>query len=135
MKHSIDLSHSDPSILSGHLKMGGSNPHGVEINANNRYLTLNGKPWLPVMGEFHFSRYPSQLWRQELLKMKAGGIRIAASYIFWIHHEEIEGETIWTGNCDLHRFISCVLSWGCMPTRASVRGRTANAAMGVSRIG
>jgi beta-galactosidase len=112
MKHIADLSRPDLSILSGYLKMGGCNPRGVEINANSRYLTLNGNPWLPVMGEFHFSRYPNQLWRQELLKMKAGGITIAATYIFWIHHEEIEGEYRWTGDCDMRRFISLCADLG-----------------------
>ena len=28
------------------------------------------------MGEFHFARYPENEWRDELLKMKAGGIDI-----------------------------------------------------------
>ena len=35
-----------------------------------QYLTKDGKPWLPVMGEFHFSRYPHCYWREELEKMK-----------------------------------------------------------------
>ena len=56
----IDLTNLDMSVLSGYLKMGGTSPQGVEINANNRYLTLAGKPWLPVMGEFYFARYPNQ---------------------------------------------------------------------------
>lgn len=102
----IDLTNPDLTIHSGHLQMGGTNPAGVEINANNRYLTLDRKPWLPVMGEFHFSRYPSQGWRDELLKMKANGIQIAATYTFWIHHEEIEGQFIWSGDRDLRRFIT-----------------------------
>jgi beta-galactosidase len=105
MNLKIDLTQPEQPILSGHLKMGGSNPSGVEICANNRYLTLGGQPWLPVMGEFHYSRYPAGDWREELLKMKAGGITVAASYVFWIHHEEIEGEFIWTGDKDLRRFI------------------------------
>jgi hypothetical protein len=112
MKLFADLSCPDLSVLSGHLKMGGSNPQGVEINANSRYLTMNGKPWLGVMGEFHFSRYPNQLWRQELLKMKAGGITIVAAYIFWIHHEEIEGEFHWAGDRDLRRFIAMCADLG-----------------------
>ena len=105
MKYFIDLSKPDLSLLTGHLKMGGQNPQGLEIQANSRYLILGGKPWLPVMGEFHFSRYPSQDWRDELLKMKAGGITILAAYIFWIHHEEIEGDFQWSGDNDLRRFI------------------------------
>jgi len=48
-------------------------PDGQVIRANSQYLTLDGKPWIPVMGEFHFSRYPAEEWEQEILKMKAAG--------------------------------------------------------------
>ena len=112
MYHSIDLTDLHDYLLSGHLKMGGVNPAGIEINANSRYLTLGGQPWLPVMGEFHFSRYPHAFWREEMLKMKAGGITIVATYIFWIHHEEIEEEFDWTENRDLHRFIQLCAELG-----------------------
>ena len=27
---------------------------------NSEYLTCNGSPILPIMGEFHFSRYPEK---------------------------------------------------------------------------
>jgi hypothetical protein len=94
-----------PEVLSGHLKMGGTNPDGVEINANSRYLTRGGKPWLPVMGEFHFSRYPASQWEDEILKMKSCGIQIVATYFFWIHHEEEEGKFVWTGDRDVRHFI------------------------------
>lgn len=66
---SIDLTSPDLSFLSGHLRLGGTNPQGVAIGANSRYLILGGQPWLPVMGEFHFSRYPRAEWRDELLKL------------------------------------------------------------------
>jgi beta-galactosidase len=79
-------------------------PSGDLIGLNNRFLTLNGKPWLPVMGEFHFSRYPASRWEEEILKMKAAGVNIVATYVFWIHHEEIEGKFDWTGQRDLHAF-------------------------------
>src|SRR4051812_8993117 len=93
---SIDLSQPIPPLLAGHLKMGGKNSAGVEINANSRYLTLGGKPWVPVMGEFHFTRYPHEEWERELLKMKAGGITLVSTYVFWIHHEEVQGQFDWT---------------------------------------
>jgi hypothetical protein len=38
--------------------------------------------------------------------MKAGGITIISSYVFWVHHEENEGEFNFTGDRDLRRFIS-----------------------------
>jgi len=37
--------------------------------------------------------------------MKAGGIDILATYVFWIHHEEIEGDFDWSGQRDLRRFV------------------------------
>ena len=54
----------------------------------NKYLTKDGKPWFPVMGEIHFSRYRVDLWEESLRKMKAGGLSIASVYVIWIHHEE-----------------------------------------------
>lgn len=104
LSQSIDLSHSDLIVRSGHLKMGGTNPDEVEINVNNRYLTLGGKPWLPVMGEFHFSRFPRAQWEEQLLKMKAGGVDVVATYVIWIHHEEVQGVWDWSGNKDLRAF-------------------------------
>ncbi|MEY4384790.1 MAG: hypothetical protein RLY20_73 [Verrucomicrobiota bacterium] len=91
---------------SSHFKLGSnSNPLGHKISVNSQCLLLNGQPWTPVMGEFHFSRYPHNEWREELLKMKAGGVDVVATYFFWIHHEEIEGEWNWSGDRDLRKFI------------------------------
>ena len=85
---------------------GGSSlsPSGHSIGLNDRYLTRDGKPWLPVMGEFHFSRYPEDGWEEEILKMKAGGVQIVSTYIFWNHIEEVKGVFDWTGQRDLRRF-------------------------------
>src|SRR3984957_6330132 len=101
----IDASAAVPPPESAYLKMGGRSSGGHEIRVNSRYLTLDGKPWLPVMGEFHFSRFPEKYWEEEILKMKAGGIQIISTYIFWIHHEEVEGQFYWTGQRDLRRFV------------------------------
>ena len=43
--------------------------------ANGYFLTRDGKPWYPVMGEIHFSRLKESLWRDAVAKMKAGGMR------------------------------------------------------------
>lgn len=80
-------------------------PAGTTLTIDARTFRLNGTPWTPVMGEFHYARYPENEWRGELLKMKAGGIDIVATYVFWIHHEEIEGQWEWAGNKSLHRFV------------------------------
>ena len=81
-------------------------PDGSTIGINNQYLTLDGKPWLPVMGEFHFTRVPQRYWKEELQKMKAAGVDIVSTYIFWNHHEEHEGHFVWTQNRDLRAFVT-----------------------------
>ena len=81
-----------------------TNPAGVTIGLNSRYLTWNGEPWLPVMGEFHFSRFPRAQWEEEILKMKASGVNIVSTYVIWIHHEEVKGKFDWSGERDLRAF-------------------------------
>ena len=95
----------DEPLLINHLNMGGKNPKGEEINVTSRYFTRNGKPWIGVMGEFHFSRYSKENWHRELAKMKAGGITIVSTYLFWIYHEEIEGKMDFGGDNDIRAFI------------------------------
>lgn len=92
-------------LLRRHLRMGGANPAGIRLDLTNRYLTRAGRPVLPVMGEFHFSRCDAAAWPAELAKMKAGGVTIAATYLFWIHHEEVEGARCFAGNLDIRRFV------------------------------
>ena len=95
-------------ILSGHLRMGGTNPQGEEISVNSRYISLGGKPVIPVMGEYHFCRDKQENWAKELAKIKAGGVNIVATYLFWIYHEEIEGEFDFSGDLDIRAFVeSC----------------------------
>lgn len=97
---------SPPPAQSGHFLMGTSmRPDGTTLTLDNYSLLLDGKPWTPVMGEFHYSRYPENEWREELLKMKAGGIDIVATYVFWIYHEEIEDQWDWSGNRNLRKFV------------------------------
>ena len=72
---------------------------------NNLYLEEGGIPQLPVMGEIHYNRMDSRYWRDALLKMKASGIDIVATYCIWSLHEEFEGELSWEGHLNLRRFI------------------------------
>jgi hypothetical protein len=92
--------------LTADFKMGDARrPDSATITLDACSLLLDGKRWTPVMGEFHFSRYPENEWREELLKMKAGGVDIVSTYVFWIHHEEIEGQFDWSGSRNLRHFI------------------------------
>lgn len=102
---SVDATAPAPALETGYLKMGqGFSPSGGTIGINNRYLTLDGRPWMPTMGEFHYTRFPADGWEEQLAKMKAAGIDIVATYIIWNHHEEVAGAFTWTGDRDLRRF-------------------------------
>lgn len=103
--YSVDASQVSTQIISGQLKMGNSGPSGKELLANNRYMTLGGKAIIPVMGEVHYSRIPKNQWEDVILKMKACGINIVATYVLWIHHEEIEGQFDWSDNKDFRAFV------------------------------
>lgn len=76
------------------------------------FLTKNGQAWFPIMGEFHYSRYPQKFWRESLLKMKAGGVNIVSSYVIWIHHEEEKGVWDWSGQKDLRAFVQQIKECG-----------------------
>lgn len=110
--YQIDAPEKWISIRSEHIKMGGMAPDGSSIEVNNFYMLRNGMPIIPIMGEFHYSRYPANQWEQEILKIKAGGINVVATYVFWNLHEEIEGEWNWTGNRNLRQFIRICQRYG-----------------------
>lgn len=93
------------TILRNHLNMGGENPEGERIDVTSLYFERGGKPWVGVMGEYHFSRDEKENWYEELCKMKAGGITVAATYLFWIYHEEEEGVFTFKGNRDIRSFV------------------------------
>ena len=85
---------------------------GQTLTVNSRYLMLNGKPWLPVMGEFHYSRMPVSEWEPEILKMKAAGVQIISTYVFWNHQEEVEGHFDWSGRRNLRHFVELCAKHG-----------------------
>ena len=108
----IDASAPIPPPETSFLHMGGTSPNGHSLQINSRYLVLNGEPWLPVMGELHYSRLPESEWEDEILKMKSAGVNVISTYVFWIHHEEIEGQFNWTGQRDLRHFVELCAKHG-----------------------
>lgn len=104
MRHHLRVPEPSGPPLTGHLPFADAPGVPDPIEVTSRYLTRGGRPWFPVSGEFHYSRYPAGEWEEELLKMKAGGITVVASYVIWIHHEEIEGRVRFDGDRDLRRF-------------------------------
>lgn len=106
--YTIDVSNSEQKIIRGHLNLEGSNPQGDTLSVNNYYLEYNHKPFFPIIGEFHYSRYPQKYWEESILKMKAGGMNVIATYVFWNMHEREEGKYDWEGQLNLRRFIELV---------------------------
>jgi len=75
------------------------------IRVTNKCLFKNGKAWLPVMGEMHYSRVPEREWERSVRLMKDSGIEIVASYVFWNHHESQKGKFRFDGNRNIRKFI------------------------------
>ncbi|RXK86639.1 beta-galactosidase [Filimonas effusa] len=102
----IDASVQASGMDTGSLRMGGEGPDGAVIRVNSAFLEMNGAPVVPVTGEFHFSRYAEQYWDESIRKIKAGGVSMIATYVFWNFHEEKEGVFRWDGDRNLRKFIT-----------------------------
>ena len=101
----LDASAAAPTVGPADYKGGTDRaPDGRVLGVTDRYLTLAGKPWIPVMGEMHYSRVPEGDWDADLAKMKAAGVDVVSTYIIWIYHEETQGQWDWSGNRDLRHF-------------------------------
>lgn len=101
-----------PGPESGFLNLGRFQHPTRALTVNSRHLALDGQAWLPVMGEFHYSRCPSNEWAEELAKIRAGGVQVVASYVIWNHHEPHEGDWRWDGQRDLARFVALAAEAG-----------------------
>ncbi len=75
------------------------------VAMTSRHLTLDGRPWLPISGEMHYSRVPRRDWRERLLLLKASGVDVVSTYVIWLHHEPVRGRATFDGELDLRAFI------------------------------
>ena len=87
-------------------------PNGDRLDVTSKCLRLNDRALIPVMGEMHYSRVPRDEWAKSLATMKAGGVSIVSTYVFWNHHEWKEGEWDFSGNRDLSAFLGEVKKAG-----------------------
>lgn len=46
------------------------------VDWDSKSLIIGGNRVVPVMGEVHYSRIPADEWKQEIRKMKDGGVTI-----------------------------------------------------------
>ena len=66
----------------------GASASGETLAFNSYYLERNGRPFLAVSGECHYSRLDPCRWEDALVKMRMGGVDIVSTYVFWNHIEE-----------------------------------------------
>lgn len=114
------------------VKQGNFNYGNMEsrYGANTLYFTKDGKPFMPIAGELHFSRLPNASWKKELLKMKDCGLNIVSTYVFWNFHEEEKGKFDFSGDNNIAGFLSickeidmpCILRIGPWDHGEIVRG-------------
>lgn len=90
----------------------GVSPSGDTLSFNNYYLEKNGKPFVAVSGEFHYSRMNESRWEDELIKMRLGGVNVVSTYLFWNHIEEEEGTFDFSGSKNLRRFVALCAKHG-----------------------
>jgi hypothetical protein len=82
------------------------------LSLTSRHLTRDGAPIVPASGEIHYSRLPRDRWAQRLRQMRSGGVTVAASYVFWLHHVPVRGEPRFDGNLDVAAFTDLCAATG-----------------------
>jgi galactose-1-phosphate uridylyltransferase (family 1) len=82
------------------------------LSLTNRYLIRHGRPVIPVSGELHYSRVPRHRWAERLRQMKAGGVTVVASYVFWLHHSGRRGEARFDGHLNVAAFVDLAVEVG-----------------------
>ena len=79
---------------------------GSTFSADSSSFLVNGAPKVFVSGEIHMARTPQSQWKEQLMRMKSGGLDMVAVYFFWIHHEEIENEFEFGGRRNVSLFLN-----------------------------
>jgi beta-galactosidase len=82
------------------------------LSLTSRHLARDGVPVIPVSGEVHFSRLPRERWAGRLRQLRAGGITVATTYVFWNHHVPERGAARFDGNLDVAAFVDLCVAAG-----------------------
>jgi hypothetical protein len=74
---------------------------------------LNGQPTQIIGCEMHPARIPPEYWRHRLQMARAMGCNTVPIYLFWSHHEPVEGKFDFkTGSRDIARFVKLAQAEG-----------------------
>ncbi|REJ07484.1 beta-galactosidase [Microbacterium bovistercoris] len=88
----------------------GDAAHGLTLT--DRAVLRDGVPIVPVSGELHFSRMPRERWSERLRQLRAAGVTLASTYVFWNHHSATRGEARFDGALDVGAFVDEVADAG-----------------------
>lgn len=84
-------------------------PHPDEqargVSATDRCFSIDGRAAVPVSGELHYSRLPRERWAERLRQLRAAGITLASTYVFWNHHVAERGRPRFDGALNVGGFI------------------------------
>jgi len=81
----------------------GRSQHRFELGDST--FLLDGKPFLMISGEMHYTRVPREAWRQRMRMARAMGLNTVGTYVFWNVHEPEKGAFDFSGNNDIAAFV------------------------------
>jgi len=79
--------------------------HGRGLTLTDRAVLRHGIPIVPVSGELHYSRMPRARWAERLRQLRALGVTVASTYVFWNHHVSERGRPRFDGDLDVAAFV------------------------------
>lgn len=79
--------------------------HGRGLTLTDRAVLRDGIPLVPVSGELHCSRMPRARWAERLRQLRALGVTVASTYVFWNHHVAERGRPRFDGDLDVAAFV------------------------------
>lgn len=93
-----------------------TSPGGDVITFDSVSLLENGRRWIPLMGEYQFSRSDPAKWDDDIRLAREGGLDTIGTYVFWIHHQEqspnVTTQWDWSGAKSLRTFVQKVQAAG-----------------------
>lgn len=89
-------------------------PHerGGGISVTDRALFRDGRGWVPVSGEVHYSRLPRARWEERMRQLRAAGVTVVSTYVFWNHHAAERGRPRFDGHLDVAAFVDTAADAG-----------------------